>query len=126
MPRKKFIQLYISAKAREMRRPENAEEFKRITNGCGPSGWKIDIVPDTLYGLHIRYECNDHDLDWHFAETWEEALIGNIIFKKAAHYKIKQHSFWLRGLRYIRFNWYMLAVNGKKGKAHFETIKKRG
>lgn len=126
MGKKKFKQRYISAKAVELRLPENAEEFKRITNGCGASGWKVDIIPDTIYGLSIRYECNDHDIDWHFAESWEEALAANLLMKKAVYYKIKSASFWLRGLRYIRFNWYWLGISGSIAKAHFQSIKPEG
>ena len=123
MAKKEFTQLYISAKARELRRPENAEEFKRITNGCGPEGWKIDIVPDTIYGLSIREECNNHDIDWHFADTWAEAKAGNLMMKKAVHYKIKNSAWILRGLRYIRFYWYMLSINGPYARYHYNNIK---
>lgn len=126
MAKKKFEQTHISLDVYILRKPENAEEFKRITNGCGPAGWKIDIIPDTIYGLSIFDECCNHDIDWHFAETWAVAELGNMLFKKAVHYKIKQHAWILRGVRYIRFHWYMKSVNGKYAEYHFNKIKKRG
>lgn len=32
-----------------------------LVNGCGPGGWKIDLVPDTIWGLDISEVCNIHD-----------------------------------------------------------------
>ena len=126
MAKKEFKQVHMSPNTRFMRRPENAEEFKRITNGCGPSGWKIDIVPDTIYGLSIRDECNGHDVDWHFAESWAGAIIGNNYFSKAVHYKINQHAWLLRWPRRIRFNWYMNSVSGSYAEYHFKNLKDKG
>ena len=125
MPNKKFIQIYVSAKAKELRKPENLLEFLRITNGCGPGGWKFDLVPDTIWGLSIKDECNNHDVDWHFAESWAGAMLGNTVFEKAVHYKIGQHAWILRGLRRLRFNWYMRAVYSDKAKEHFDNIKQK-
>jgi hypothetical protein len=40
------------------------EEIKAIANGCGPGGWKIDIVPDKIWGCPVVEACNIHDLDY--------------------------------------------------------------
>jgi len=122
----KFIQVHISVNAVLMRKHENREEFERMTNGCGPGGWKYDIVPDKIYGLSIKYDCNNHDIDWHFAKTWDEAVLANILFKKAVHSRIKNGKWILRGVRYVRFMWYYRAVNGKIAKKHFIKIKNKG
>lgn len=37
------------------------EVLKQITNGCGTSGWKGALVPDTIYLLDIKPACNIHD-----------------------------------------------------------------
>jgi len=37
------------------------EDRARMVNGCGPGGWKLDIVPDTIYGLDISSACDIHD-----------------------------------------------------------------
>lgn len=124
MTKKKFKQIYISAKAIELRKIENLQEFRRITNGCGASGWKVDIVPDTIYGLSIRYECNNHDIDWHFAETWQAAILANSLMKKAVYSRIKSASWFFRGLRYARFYWYEKGINGDIARAHFNQIKR--
>lgn len=46
------------------------EEIARVTNGCGPQGWRIDLVPDSLAGLCITAECNLHD--WMYAQGGDE------------------------------------------------------
>lgn len=33
----------------------------QLTNGCGPAGWKIDLVPDSILGVNISEACNIHD-----------------------------------------------------------------
>ncbi len=35
-------------------------------NGCGTSGWKGELIPDTVYGLSINSACQIHD--WMYAE----------------------------------------------------------
>ena len=41
---------------------EATTEVRRLAvNGCGPGGWKIDVIPDTLWGLDITEACNIHD-----------------------------------------------------------------
>lgn len=34
---------------------------EQLTNGCGPDGWKIDLVPDSILGVDISEACNIHD-----------------------------------------------------------------
>jgi hypothetical protein len=33
----------------------------QVVNGCGPGGWKVDIVPDCIWGLDISAVCDIHD-----------------------------------------------------------------
>lgn len=37
-----------------------------VVNGCGTSGWKGYLVPDTIWGLNIVEACRIHD--WMYAE----------------------------------------------------------
>jgi hypothetical protein len=37
-----------------------------VANGCGPSGWKGYLVPETIYLLPVREACDIHD--WMYAE----------------------------------------------------------
>lgn len=46
------------------------EVVAKVVNGCGPGGWKFDIVPDTILLLPITESCNIHD--WCYAEGTTE------------------------------------------------------
>ena len=48
------------------------EILKELVNGCGPGGWKVDPVPDTVYGLPIEKACNIHDFMYFYGETEED------------------------------------------------------
>lgn len=62
-----------------------AEVRAQVCNGCGPGGWKFDIIPDNLYGLDITEACNIHDWDYTVGETEadkkvaDERLLCNLI-----------------------------------------------
>lgn len=47
------------------------EVVAQVVNGCGPGGWKFDIIPDTVYGLSIKEACNIHD--WRYTLGTSEA-----------------------------------------------------
>lgn len=32
-----------------------------VMNGCGPGGWKVDLIPDSLLFLSIHEPCDIHD-----------------------------------------------------------------
>lgn len=49
------MKLFCPINVREMSR----EKF--LSGGCGPEGWKVDLVPDSLLGLDIRDCCRIHD-----------------------------------------------------------------
>ena len=40
------------------------ELIDEISNGCGPGGWKFDVVPDNLLGVDISRACEIHDWDY--------------------------------------------------------------
>lgn len=42
------------------------EVRRKVVNGCGTSGWKGAVVPETLWGLNVSAACNIHD--WMYAE----------------------------------------------------------
>lgn len=83
-----------------------------VTNGCGAKGWKVDLVPDTLYGLDVADVCDIHD--WMYAEgetiadkdEADRVLLNNLLRKIAA----KTKYVWLRWLRRKRALKYYQAV----------------
>uniref|UniRef100_I2Q039 DUF1353 domain-containing protein n=1 Tax=Desulfovibrio sp. U5L TaxID=596152 RepID=I2Q039_9BACT len=40
-------------------------ERAAVVNGCGPGGWRVDLIPDHLCGLDISEACNIHDWQYH-------------------------------------------------------------
>lgn len=55
-------------------------ELDEITNGCGPAGWKVDLVPDSMYGLSIAEACNIHDFSYYIGETTEDKEFADKAF----------------------------------------------
>jgi hypothetical protein len=45
---------------------------KKEVNGCGPGGWKFDLVPDSMYGLNVLDACDIHDWMYLFGKTIED------------------------------------------------------
>lgn len=39
------------------------------SNGCGPQGWKIDAVPDSVFGCYIGEACRIHDVQYGEGKT---------------------------------------------------------
>ena len=86
-----------------------------ICNGCGPSGWKNNLVPETIYGVNIKLACQIHDVmyfngltksDKMFADEFFEKNM-NIIFDSLPWYKWHRY---LNPLRRRRAHKYYLAV----------------
>jgi len=72
----------------------------QVTNGCGPKGWKVDLVPDTIWGLSIKEECQIHDWEYAVAPPTIEAkdsadrtFLNNILRK------VEYVGGWLKWLR---------------------------
>jgi len=111
------------------------EAYKKLTqkqaaaiiNGCGPGGWKIDLVPDTLWGLNITDACDIHDYMYHVGddikdkEEADRVFLNNMIRLVNAGTKCR----WLRLLRRHRANIYYSAVK-KFGGPAFWAEKNQG
>lgn len=41
-------------------------------NGCGPQGWKVDLVPDSTWGCYIGEACYIHDLQYDEGQTIQD------------------------------------------------------
>ena len=50
-------------------------------NGCGPGGWKFDLIPDTMYGLSVVEACNIHDWMYLHGQTLEDKDRADRVFK---------------------------------------------
>ena len=52
-----------------------------VSNGCGPAGWKIDVVPDSILGCYIGESCRIHDVQYEVGETIEDKDSGDRTFR---------------------------------------------
>jgi len=70
--------------------------LKKICNGCGPGGWKYDLVPDKIGTFEIKPACQPHDWMFGFGRKTKKCFkFCNLVFK----YNLKQlnkqtKSFW--------------------------------
>lgn len=46
--------------------------LEEVINGCGPSGWKSRLVPDSILGVSIKVACEIHDFMYFFGENEED------------------------------------------------------
>lgn len=99
---------------------------KLVANGCGPGGWKVDLVPDTIYGLDVAPACDIHD--WMYAagaieadrEEADRVLINNLLRLIAA----AAGPGWLQWLRRRRAHTYYNAVRIFGGPAFWNSKNK--
>lgn len=42
---------------------------EQVVNGCGPGGWKFDIIPDSIFFLSIHDACDIHDWMYTIGQT---------------------------------------------------------
>lgn len=98
-----------------------AAERKKLVNGCGPGGWKIDLVPDTLWGLDISEACNIHDfmytvgVDLAAKEEADRVFLNNMLRLIDARGSMR----WLKTLRRMRARKYYEAVVHFGGPAYW-------
>ena len=45
------------------------EAIAAVANGCGASGWKVDLVPDKIYDVDVTLACNRHDYRYSVGKT---------------------------------------------------------
>ena len=97
------------------------QAIKDICNGCGTSGWKGRLVPDTIWGLNITEVCNIHDWMYYFGRgRYGQALADDIMLVNM-HAMISEGTWWLRWLRRRRAKKYYLAVKWFGKRAYMEN-----
>lgn len=103
------------------------EDFRdRITNGCGPGGWKFDLVPDSIWGLSVHTACDIHDWCYYWGETSRDKEFADRLFLNNMLAIIDANSNWLMKIlrKHRAFKYYdAVAVLGNpafwKGKAEY-------
>jgi hypothetical protein len=108
-------------KAPESYKNANTEIKAQICNGCGPSGWKAGIIPDTVWGLCISEACNIHDWMYFVGRTEADRLQADVLFLENLNALIEEKTKWgiMKFLRKMRAKTYYTAVR-KFGQKHFK------
>jgi hypothetical protein len=98
-----------------------------VVNGCGPGGWKVDIIPDTIYGLDISPACNVHDWMYTGGETLADKEEADRVFLNNMLRIIDAAGGWwvLRQLRRRRARVYYEAVQHFGGPAFWSGKNKK-
>lgn len=99
------------------------EDLSVVANGCGTSGWKGLLVPDTLWGLSVSGSCNIHDWMYHYGKNSNDKLEADRAFLNNMVRTINYHtSNWgLRKLRLSRARTYFEAVQIFGGPAFWDN-----
>jgi hypothetical protein len=67
------------------------EEVDKLSNGCGPGDWKIDLVPDSLLGCDFTESCNIHDVMYHFGKDNVDKQLADRVFLYNILYDVDCH-----------------------------------
>ena len=96
----------------------------KYSNGCGPGSWKVDIIPDHLWWMSIKEECDIHDFMYEVGITLADKEEADRTFRNNVVRKILSQTGWInRILRRRRLRLaqvYYLAVEQFGGAAYWE------
>lgn len=91
------------------------EVVAKVVNGCGPGGWKYDLVPDTILGLKVTESCNIHDWMYNEGATGADKRLADLALRENLLATIKSAkgplNWLLRYHRTIRAYEYYVAVS---------------
>ena len=82
----------------------NATEAEKaiVCNGCGTSGWKGKVVPETMWGLDISEACQRHDWMYHHGKTQADKELADLVFLRNLVRIINKKGGWLKWPRRYR------------------------
>lgn len=69
-----------------------------LVNGCGPGGWKVDLVPDELLGLDISEACNIHDFMYTIGTCEADKKEADETFRKNLYTLIDQSTGFIESI----------------------------
>ena len=102
------------------------DERELIVNGCGTSGWKGKLVPESLYGLSVSESCNIHDWMYHHGKDINDKNTADRVFLNNMIRTIEHKGGFclLRKLRLRRARLYYRAVENFGGPAFWANKNK--
>lgn len=83
-----------------------------VVNGCGPGGWKIDLVPDTIWLLDISACCDIHD--WMYAA-------GSYIYDKEEADRVFLNNM-LRTIEAAGGWWWLKALRRRRAAKYYNMV----
>lgn len=107
------------------------ETINALANGCGPQGWKIDLVPDSILGCPIKEACAIHDLMYLEGSTIEDkksadrTFLNNLTRLIRARTRVWLAKKLLLGMRLKGAYGYYLAVSNFGGSAFWDKHLKK-
>lgn len=114
-----MVELYAPAGYWELTSDQRA-----CYNGCGTSGWKGAVVPETMWGLNVTRACNIHDHMYKFGRSELDRQEADRVFLNNLLRIIDAKGGWLAWPRRYRAMTYYNFVN-KFGSVHFWDGKNR-
>lgn len=94
------------------------DDERACYNGCGTSGWKGAVVPETMWGLNVTRACNIHDHMYKYGMSEEDRAEADRVFLNNLMRIINARGGWLTWLRRYRAVTYYNFVR-KYGSVHF-------
>lgn len=87
-----------------------------VVNGCGPGGWKVDLIPDSIWGLNIAAVCDIHD--------WMYATGQTLADKDEADRVFLNNS--LRLIDAASSCWILRQLRRRRAKTYYEAVQHFG
>jgi hypothetical protein len=98
--------------APEAYREASPEVRDQIINGCGPGGWKLDLISDTIWGLDISEACNIHDWMYTMGRTAFDKRHADAVFYENLLLLINAEP----------SNWFMKGLRLRRAKNYYEAV----
>lgn len=103
------------------------EVRKAAVNGCGPGGWKVDLVSDSIWGLSIHDCCDIHDWMYTVGQTIADKDEADRVFLNNCMRLIesKKSNWFIKGLRMRAAKDYYDAVHYFGGPAFWANVNEK-
>jgi len=120
------LAIELECSALFLQAPRSARDAR--CNGCGPGGWKIDLVPDDILGANVGAPdgpCCIHDWDYGDGDSEAERKAADARFHRNLQRVVRAYGgpAHLRWARLCAAWWYWRAVL-RAGRAAFDRAQK--
>ena len=85
-----------------------------ICNGCGSAQAKFDFIPDTIYGMSIKYACWIHDWMYNFGRDLADKREADQTFLENMLTLIERDRTWYR--------WALKSLMRRRALKYYEAV----